>query len=629
MCATSPEKRSCSCEVFTARSSVCVSERSGGRLIVSVMKFLFLSIFCSSLFFNAQATTYPLEDLEPGQTGYAVTAGAGNVLERFPVEILALQYDVGTGFPLVLIRASGDFIERSGGIAAGMSGSPVYLPLKGEDALLGAIGFTFPSSEVGLGLVTPIETMRRAEPGAQASTLFNDHPEPFGDMTSLTLEDAVPVRTPLLMAGLSERASRSLEPLFEGQTSPLPVQSGARWTEQSEQDAAYSLEPGSAVSVQLVRGDIAIGAVGTVTLIEDGKLWAFGHPFLGQGGVSLALAPAYVSYIVPSDDVPFKLADNGRRILGTITQDRPYAISGLVGEQPNFIPVTLTLNGDAGSVTKRFEVTNDERFYGPLLAAASVQAFDEVLEEVSEGTADIAWEIALVGGETVRILEQISDSADIAAASAGLAAQPLELLAQNVFEDPNVERVNLTISYEKEERFADIVEVVREGEGEVMPGEVVTAYVRLQPYRAEPDVETLRIRVPDKLSGTVDLTVRGGLEPGDTGDGEPLLSFDELLEVLRQNDQSSEVIVEAYVEDEVRELARISLPYPVYGNEVLTIEVVGEEGAATGGESGGAPGGEGVPPTEEVPEPPVEDNPPLEPDPFPDDPDENPENNPR
>ena len=569
-------------------------------------------------------TTYPLDNLEPGQTGYAVTAGAGNVLERFPIEILALQYDVGTGFPLVLVRASGDFIERSGGIAAGMSGSPVYLPLNGEDALLGAIGFTFPNSEVGLGLVTPIETMRRAKPGAQAEA-SSDFPKPFG--TSLDLADAVPVRTPLLMAGLSERATRPLQDLFVGgQTSLLPVQSGGSWTEQGEQDAAYSLEPGSAVSVQLVRGDITIGAVGTVTLIEDGKLWAFGHPLSGQGGVSLALAPAYVSYIVPSKDVPFKLADNGKRILGAITQDRPYAISGLVGEQPDFIPVTLTLNGDAGSVTKRFEITSDERFYAPLLAAASVQAFDEVLEQVSQGTADLAWEIRLAGGETVRLLEQISDPADIAAASAGLAAQPLEILAQNAFEEPNIERVNLTISYEMKERYADIVEVVREGEDDVVPGEVVTAYVRLQPYRAEPEVKTLRIPLPDELSGPLDLTLRGGLEPSEaTGDGEPLLSFDELLEVLRQNDPSSDLIVEAYIDDELRELSRLSLPYPVRGSEILTVEVASADGEASGGESGGADSGmegEGEPLDEEVEEPPVEDEPPLEPDPFPDEPDD-------
>ncbi len=605
------------------------------------LRLLFVRLLLAlsmGLLLGAHAATYPLGNLQPGQTGYAVTAGAGNVLERFPVEILALQYDVGTGFPLVLVRASGEFIERSGGIAAGMSGSPVYLPLDGEDALLGAIGFTFPNSEVGLGLVTPIETMRRAEPGVQAEASANSPepfgpepfgPEPFGNARAL--EDAVSVRTPLLMAGLSERASQPLEALFKsGQTSLLPVQSGGSWTEQGAQDEAYSLEPGSAVSVQLVRGDITIGAVGTVTLIEDGKLWAFGHPLLGQGGVSLALAPAYVSYIVPSDTVPFKLADNGRRILGAITQDRPYAISGLVGEQPDFIPVTLTLNGDAGSVTKRFEVTSDERFYAPLLAAASMQAFDEVLEQVSEGTADLAWEISLAGGETVRVLEQISDPADIAAASAGLAAQPLALLAENVFEDPRIERVNLTVSYETEERYADIVEVVREGEGEVVPGELVTAYVRLQPYRAEAEVETLRIPLPETLSGTVDLTVRGGLEPSEaSGDGDPLLSFDELLEALRQNDQSSELIVEAYVENELRELSRLALPYPVRGNEILTVEIAGEEDEMSGGSGGAAEGEDAAESDEEPDEPPVEDDPALEPDPFPNEPGEGPDNDSR
>ena len=71
-----------------------------------------------------------------------------------------------------------------------------------------------------------------------------------------------------------------------------------------------------------MRGDVTIAAVGTLTrLNEDGTFLAFGHPLLNQGEVSFALEPAYVSYIVPSEVVPFKLADSGERALGAVTQD--------------------------------------------------------------------------------------------------------------------------------------------------------------------------------------------------------------------------------------------------------------------------------------------------------------------
>ncbi|MEZ4606522.1 MAG: hypothetical protein R2865_06905 [Deinococcales bacterium] len=103
----------------------------------------------------------------------------------------------------------------------------------------------------------------------------------------------------------------------------FPVQSGGTG---NFDESSYVLTPGSAVSTQLVRGDVTI-AVGTVTQLEDDKFWAFGHPLLQMGEVGFALAPAYVTYIVPSDVVPFKLADNGKSILGTISEDNAYAIS--------------------------------------------------------------------------------------------------------------------------------------------------------------------------------------------------------------------------------------------------------------------------------------------------------------
>ena len=167
-------------------------------------------------------TDFPLDALRVGQTGHGVTAGPGNVLETFPVEVLGLQMDVGTGFPVVLVRASGPFIERSGGVAAGMSGSPVYLTLGGEDALLGAIGYTFPNSDHSLALVTPIETMERATQIEQtaAPPAFT----PFGEAAFAGLGPAMPVTTPLLLSGLSERSSAALSPLFRGDVTPFPVE---------------------------------------------------------------------------------------------------------------------------------------------------------------------------------------------------------------------------------------------------------------------------------------------------------------------------------------------------------------------------------------------------------------------
>ncbi len=541
-----------------------------------------LCLFCLGAWALAQPS-YPLNALEPGQTGYGLTAGPGNLLEPFEVVVLGVQHDAGLGFPLVLVRASGEVIEAAGGVAAGMSGSPVYLPHRGEDALLGAVSYVFPNSDHSLALVTPIEVMRgELEPEASW---------PEDDLEPATLAALGPyegVRSPLLMTGLSERAAARLAPLFASSgLEPFPVQLGGVG---GFDEAGYRLEPGSAVSVQLVRGDVTIAVIGTVTSLErGGRVLAFGHPILGEGSVSFALAPAMVTALVSSTVMPFKLANSGQTVLGAVTEDRPAAVAGRLGATPELLGVSLTLNGPGGSLSKRFEVTQDERYYAPLVAAATLQLLDEALQGVGAGTSEVAWEITLEDGAVVRSLEQISDPDDLAAVSAALVGAPLQLLAENVFQAPEVSRVAVNLSYSPEERYAELVKVVLE-EKELEPGQGVIARVRLQPYRGEPTVRTLNLGLPPGLGGEVELRFWGGLTPPEDEEGERrdpgILSFGELLTAMRNQVQSSELVVETTLDGETVRLERLVLPFLVKGEESVTLQIAEEASEAPDEDAG-------------------------------------------
>ena len=54
---------------------------------------------------------------------------------------------------LILIRVEDKYVRENGGIASGMSGSPVYV----DGKLIGAIGYGWSFADNNLGLVTPIE----------------------------------------------------------------------------------------------------------------------------------------------------------------------------------------------------------------------------------------------------------------------------------------------------------------------------------------------------------------------------------------------------------------------------------------------------------------------------------------
>lgn len=544
---------------------------------------LFLALVSWTSAARAGAPAFPLEALRPGLVGYGLTEGPGGI-ERFEVEVLARQEGFGLGFPLVLVRASGAVIDAGGGVSAGMSGSPVYLAHDGTDALLGAVGYVFADAPGGLALVTPIEEMR-----AQAGP----RPERAGAAGPVAARAdwgaVVPVATPVLVAGLGERALAFLQRELLSRAA-LPVQAlpgGGGGTA-----VAGGLEPGSAAAVAWVRGDVDVGAVGTVTEVDGDRLLAFGHPLLGSGPVDWPLLAAQVTAIVPQRRMPFKLANTADTVLGRIDQDRPAGVGGRLGGTPELLPVTLTVATDdappGAATTLRFEVVRDPALWPTLVAVAALEALDRVRARVGEGTATVHWDIAFRDGPGLRLSETVVDADDVTTAAARLARAPLAMLAENPFQDPNVARLSLLVRLEERRRDVEVRQALSDAAPPVA-GRVAPLFLRLQPWRRAGEVRTLDLHWPEDLVGRVEVIVRGAtwprepdsLEPPDPDDAP--LTFDELLAFLRERPGGGDLIVEARGEDGVwRRLERVAIAGFVTGRVHLTLEV---SAADTGSET--------------------------------------------
>lgn len=106
---------------------------------------LSLIIWClSSALVCANVPLMPVEDIVPGMRGIAKTVIEGDTIEEFNIEVLGVIGNDAMGHN-ILIKASGDVIDRSGGIAQGMSGSPVYI----NGRLAGAVAFGKAFTEIG------------------------------------------------------------------------------------------------------------------------------------------------------------------------------------------------------------------------------------------------------------------------------------------------------------------------------------------------------------------------------------------------------------------------------------------------------------------------------------------------
>jgi hypothetical protein len=292
-------------------------------------------------------------------TGTAWIVFEGTTPEPMQVEILGvLRGARGPGQDLILARLHGAKPEYTG-VAAGMSGSPVYIDGKLAGALSYRIGLFTKEPIAG---ITPIEQMIEVRDLSTHDTLGAPSfsaareaasPERVGSTNSaMTFQ---PMETPLVISGLDpesirfwqqQTAGTSLETIAGGGSS-AGLGSSSAPDASAEVSAPPALVPGSSVSLQLVRGDIEVAATCTVTYIDPKQLLACGHPVLGAGPVSLPMTTSEVVATVASPLDAFKIVNTGETI-GAFNEDRESAIHGLFGVQAHMIPMHISVDAPTG-----------------------------------------------------------------------------------------------------------------------------------------------------------------------------------------------------------------------------------------------------------------------------------------
>jgi hypothetical protein len=297
---------------------------------------------------------FPLSEVRRGMTATAWTVFEGTKPEPMQVEILGvLRGARGPGQDMILVQLHGAKPEYTG-VVAGMSGSPVYV----GNRLLGSLSYRIGAfSKDPIAGITPIAQMLEVRnlplDGAAAPLDGNEQagavesPENGGSYSS-TMQA---METPLVMSGFRPEAIRLWQQQMAG-TSLDQVMAGgmggsATSSGQPGAGAAAGVTPGSAVSAQLVRGDVEIAATCTVTYVDAKQLLACGHPILQAGPVSLPMTRAEVVTTVASPLYAFKIINTGEAI-GAFTEDRESAIRGVFGLKARMIPMHISVDGPGG-----------------------------------------------------------------------------------------------------------------------------------------------------------------------------------------------------------------------------------------------------------------------------------------
>lgn len=528
-----------------------------------ILATVFMVVFFAGIA-SAEVPIMPTTDLKAGMIGTGKTVVQGTKIEEFNVEILGVLKNQGTVKNLILVRVSGPLIEKTGGIAQGMSGSPVLINGK----LVGAVAYGWGFADARLGLLTPAEEMvklwempvrdvvkretidiskwqeelgakdaeraRWAELTRGSAEPKENKPEPavppvdeetkeLPDKTesevapnspTLQLPEYAmpeggirPLATPLMVSGLTPKAMNLLKEKV-APFSLVPYEAGG-----GSEEVEGVIEPGSAIGAQFVRGDISMGALGTTTWVEDGKVIAFGHPFIHTGQSNYLMTNASITGVIPSYQSAFKLGTIGKT-MGIINQDRTAGIGGSLNYFPRLTTTRLVINDltEKKTQTMTYEVIQDEKLTQVLLPITVYSGIDRLLDRSTGGTIYVSTTVkskALPNGQISRgeMFYGYQDAAEVGVSELEFV---MRMLSLNPYEKVEIDEVEVRVDVIGDPKIAQIL---RAGSAtkEAKPGETIEVEIELRPYREPIRVEKLKYTIPPyALEGDWVLLVRGG-----------------------------------------------------------------------------------------------------------------------
>jgi hypothetical protein len=474
-------------------------------------------------------STIPVSEIHAGMRGVAYTVFEGIKPESMDVEVLGVLHNVnGPKGDVILVRLHGQKVEYTG-VVAGMSGSPVYLNGK----LAGALAFRIGEfSKEPIAGVTPIADMleinaldqspaeesvavkpalnnvagKTSTPGIAAlpGSMNQSAQDSAGSFTNYLQ----PIETPLIFNGFSQEAIQ----MFAGELGSagiVPVMGAGSVSNDKQPEP---LEPGSAVSAVLVRGDMNIEATCSVTYVDAQRLLACGHPLLQFGSVDLPMNKAQVLATLASPLNAFKIV-NTTEPVGTFVQDRHTGIMGVFDKQPDMIPVTLSIHSNTGVKQFHYEVLNNAKLTPVALMVTVFNALHGVNEFGEEITYRLNGNIGVKGFPDVTMKNMFSPS-EGAQPAAMQAAMSLGERFGSIYDNPYtaaaVQGVNLDFDLVRERRWARL-ESARTDVSEARPGQEITLETVLAPYRGERIVQQIPVKIPTSASkGTLRILVCDG-----------------------------------------------------------------------------------------------------------------------
>jgi hypothetical protein len=495
---------------------------------------------------SASPEIYPLAKVHPGQTGYGLTTTFGTKPERFTFEVVSVVHNFLPKQDIILVKSDDPKFAVSG-FWQGMSGSPLFL----DDKLTCAFSYGFRFNKVALGGCTPLEYMKKdgldsyrraniqaqvgggpkivqpaastmsdwkrlaptVDPQAAMDALGPAHkswllsaplPAPV-DRPAQTDGQLMQASVPLSVSGFSAPAFSTLAQMF-GDSNIVPMR--ASGTSSGGNEAGpKKFEMGGVIAVELLRGDMAANAFGTVSYVDGEHVLAFGHPMFQTGESYMPVSTAYAHTIIPSSQSAFLVATPLTEI-GSLTQDRQAAIAADTDLRTPMIPMDITVASTAGKhiETGRFHIELiDNKFLTPAIAgSALMNAVQYYLPDRDDVTARVESSVKIKGwNDPIQFTDYLyaNDGAgSVMGAVRGL--RVIVPLLLNPYAPVSIERVDIKVDLKFEANFGDLKEI-KIPTGDLIPNQRNIVHVLMTTWDNKDIIENVPVDVPASLAGSI------------------------------------------------------------------------------------------------------------------------------
>ena len=319
-----------------------------------------------------------------------------------------------------------------------------------------------------------------------------------GGLSPLPIPLAFTGWTPALLDAARGPAERAGFLAMEG-TIPAAGDDVAGVADGASPGESATLQPGSAIALELVGGDATVAAIGTVTAVDGDRVYAFGHPMVQGGPVAFPMFGARIHTVMPSLQLSTKMG-SPTKALGGVWQDRRSGVLGLLGAVPPTIPVrvSISLPGRTDEIY-HYRLVRDPILSPMLLPWTVSNSYQHSGWLQGETTARAEVEVYFDGNRTVRRRDlEVTDSP--ALGIGGEAVLPASLLLANPYQRVRLDSLSVRITAEPGHAAAEVTHV-RCTPRRAAPGDTLQVKVTLQPWRGPMMTRTERFVVPPGWEG--------------------------------------------------------------------------------------------------------------------------------